>query len=68
MNKSVFPSWNHMCKKCQGFKSFKLDNDSCTSLLVPEMKTLFREELSVFYVALTRKEKCFFTVNTGINT
>lgn len=69
MNKSVFPSWNHMCKKCYDLKSFKLDNDSCTSLLVPEMKTLFREELSVFYVALTRaKKNVFFTVNTGINT
>lgn len=68
MNKSIFPSWNHMCKKCHDLKSFKLDNDSCTSLLVPEMKTLFREELSVLYVALTRaKKNVFFTTNTGIN-
>ncbi len=69
MNKSVFPSWKHMCKKCHNLNSFKLDNDSCTSLLLPEMKTLFREELSVLYVALTRaKKNVFFTVNTGINT
>lgn len=69
MNKSVFPSWKHMCEKCHNLNSFKLDNDACTSLLVPEMKTLFREELSVLYVALTRaKKNVFFTVNTGINT
>ena len=69
MNKSVFPSWNHMCKKCHNLNSFKLDNDSCTSLLAPEMKTLFKEELSVLYVGLTRaKKNVFFTVNTGINT
>ena len=69
MNKSVFPSWKHMCEKCHNLNSFKLDNDACTSLLVPEMKTLIREELSVLYVALTRaKKNVFFTVNTGINT
>lgn len=69
MNQGIFPSWNYMCKKCQGLNSCKIDNDSCTSLLVPEMKTLFREELSVLYVALTRaKKNVFFTVNTGINT
>lgn len=69
MNKSVFPSWKHMCKKCNTLNSFKLDNDACTSLLVPEMKTMFKEELSVLYVALTRaKKNVFFTVNTGINT
>lgn len=69
MNQGIFPSWNYMCKKCQGLNSCKIDNDSCTSLLVPEMKTLFREELSVLYVALTRaKKNVFFTVNTAINT
>ena len=63
MNKSVFPSWKHMCEKCHNLNSFKLDNDACTSLLVPEMKTLFREELSVLYVALTRaKKNVFFTL------
>ena len=68
MNQGIFPSRNHMCKKCHNLNSFKLDNDSCTNLLVPEMKTLFKEELSVFYVALTRaKKNVFFTVNTGTN-
>lgn len=68
MNKSVFPSWKYMCKKCHDLNSYKLDDDSCTNLLVPEMKSLFKDELSVLYVALTRaKKNVFFTVNTGIN-
>lgn len=69
MNASIFPSWKHMCSKCHDMKGFKIDNDSCISLLLPEMKALFKEELSVFYVGLTRaKKNVFFTTNTGVNS
>jgi hypothetical protein len=68
MNQGIFPSWNHMCKKCREINGFRYNNDSCTNLLAPNLESLVKEELSVFYVGLTRaKKNVFFTTNTGIN-
>lgn len=68
MNQGIFPSWNHMCKKCRETNGFRYNNDSCTNLLAPNLESLVKEELSIFYVGLTRaKKNVFFTTNTGIN-
>lgn len=68
MNQGIFPSWKHMCKKCRETNGFRYNNGSCINLLAPNLESLVKEELSVFYVGLTRaKKNVFFTTNTGIN-
>lgn len=68
MNASVFPSWKHVCKHCNEIKGCDAGYDYCISKFAPEMKRKMSEEMSTYYVALTRaKKEVFFTVNTGIN-
>lgn len=68
MNASVFPSWKHVCKKCNDVYGCNSGDDSCISMFVPKMERKFKEELSTYYVALTRAKKdVFVTVNTGLN-
>lgn len=68
MNASIFPSWKYVCKKCHDANGCYDEYDCCLSKFVPEMERKFKEELSIFYVALTRAKKdIFITVNTGPN-
>ena len=68
MNASVFPSWKHVCKACHDVYGCNEGFDYCISEFVPEMERKFKEELSTYYVALTRaKRDVFVTVNTGLN-
>lgn len=68
MNASVFPSWKHVCDTCHKVDGCKEEDDYCISKFSPEMERKFKEELSTYYVALTRAKKdVFVTVNTGLN-
>ena len=68
MNASIFPSWKHICKTCQYVSGYTAGYDYCISKFAPEMKRKMVEEMSTYYVALTRaKKEVFVTVNTGIN-
>lgn len=68
MNAAVFPSWKHVCKHCNEIKGCDAGYDYCISKFAPEMKRKMSEEMSTYYVALTRaKKEVFFTVNTGLN-
>ncbi len=68
MNVGVFPSWNHVCKKCNEVCGCSIKNNHCICGFSPDMERIFKEELSIYYVALTRAKKdVFVTVNTGLN-
>ena len=68
MNASVFPSWKYVCKKCHAVFGCNDGDDYCTSKFVPDMEKKIKEELSTYYVALTRaKKEVFVTVNIGVN-
>ena len=68
MNASVFPSWKYVCDTCHKVDGCKEGDDYCISKFAPEMERIFKEELSTYYVALTRAKKdVFVTVNTGLN-
>ncbi|MBP1546753.1 MAG: ATP-dependent helicase [Oscillospiraceae bacterium] len=68
MNAAVYPSWKHVCKHCNEIKGCDAGYDYCISKFAPEMKRKMSEEMSTYYVALTRaKKEVFFTVNTGLN-
>lgn len=68
MNASIFPSWKHVCKKCHDVYGCNEGFDYCNSTFVLDMERKFEEELSTYYVALTRAKKdVFVTVNTGVN-
>lgn len=68
MNASIFPSWRYVCKPCHDVNGCNLGYDYCVNKFLPEMKRIITEEMSAFYVALTRaKKEVFVTVNTGTN-
>lgn len=68
MNKTIFPTWNYMCKECHAVNGCYVENNNCKNNFVPDMERKFKEELSAYYVALTRAKKdVFVTVNTGLN-
>ena len=68
MNASVYPSWKYMCKECHSFHGYTNGYDYCINTFAPMMEKTFKEEISTFYVALTRaKKEVFITVNTGLN-
>ena len=68
MNASIFPSWKYMCNACHDFCGCNEGYDYCINTFAPEMERKFKEEISTFYVALTRAKKdVFITVNTGLN-
>lgn len=68
MNASIFPSWRYVCSPCHNVYGCDSGYDYCVNKFVPEMKRKITEEMSAFYVALTRaKKEVFVTVNTGVN-
>lgn len=68
MNASIFPSWKHVCKKCHEVHGCYDGIDYCINTFIPDMERNLKEELSIYYVALTRARKdVFVTVNTGLN-
>lgn len=67
MNAYVFPT-GHMCGPCRSAYSCNNGFDYCKFLFGNSMEKAFKEEISVFYVAITRaKKNVFLTVNTGLN-
>lgn len=67
LNSFAFPS-SFVCKKCQTLKSCNSGFDYCEFLYNKIMKKAFKEEICVFYVAVTRaKKEVFMTTNTGKN-
>ena len=67
MNSYAFPT-GHMCGPCRDVYSCNNGIDYCKFLFGNSMEKAFKEEISVFYVAITRaKKNVFLTVNTGLN-
>ncbi len=67
MNAYAFPT-GHMCGPCKDAHSCNVGFDYCKFLFETSMEKAFKEEISVFYVAMTRaKKNVFLTVNTGLN-
>lgn len=57
MEKDLFPNWGGLCSKCQCVKD-------CNMIINSNIEKAFLEELSVFYVAVTRARKqVFFTAS-----
>mgnify|MGYP001232518507 CR=1 FL=1 len=59
LEKSLFPSWNALCGLCR--------NQKCSEVFTTndeEFEEKFLEELSIFYVAVTRaKKSVYFTAS-----
>lgn len=67
MNAYAFPT-GHMCGPCRNDYSCDSGFDYCQFSFGISMEKAFKEEISVFYVAVTRaKKNVFLTVNTGLN-
>lgn len=67
MNAYAFPS-GYMCGPCRNDYSCNNGFDYCQFSFGSSMEKAFKEEISVFYVAITRaKKNVFLTVNTGLN-
>lgn len=67
INAYAFPT-GHMCGPCRSAYSCNNGFDYCKFLFENSMEKAFKEEISVFYVAITRaKKNVFLTVNTGLN-
>lgn len=67
MNAYAFPT-GHMCGPCRNDYSCDNGFDYCQFSFGVSMEKAFKEEISVFYVAVTRaKKNVFLTVNTGLN-
>lgn len=58
MEKDLFPNWGGLCNKCKC-------GENCNIIINSSIEKAFLEELSVFYVAVTRaKKQVFFTAST----
>lgn len=67
MNSYAFPN-GYICRPCRDANSCNSGFDYCNFSFGMEMEKAFKEEISVFYVAMTRaKKNVFLTVNTGFN-
>lgn len=67
LNGFAFPT-SYMCNPCQEADSCNKGFDYCNFTYDEKMKKTFTEEISIFYVAITRAKKdVFLTVNTGVN-
>ena len=67
MNAYAFPT-GHMCGPCRNAYSCNNGYNYCQFSFGVSMENAFKEEISVFYVAITRAKKdVFLTVNTGLN-
>lgn len=68
LNAHAFPPSKHVCKPCQADYSCNSGMKYCEFTFGKNMKKKFQEEISIFYVAITRAKKdVFMTVNTGNN-
>jgi len=65
IEKGSFPHWNSICKTCQNRYFYFEDNNICKinwGNIPDDFEKKFLEELSVFYVAVTRaKKEVFFS-------
>ncbi len=67
LNAYLFPS-GYMCNPCKDAYSCNRGHDYCDFTFATEMEQVFKEEISVFYVAVTRAKKdVFLTYNIGPN-
>lgn len=67
MNGYAFPN-SYVCKPCSEMQSCNRGWDYCEFSYKDSMERMFKEEMSILYVALTRaKQNVFMTVNTGRN-
>lgn len=67
LNNYAFPT-SHMCNVCKSQKNCNIGFNYCIFLYKKGMEKVFKEEMSILYVALTRaKKNVFMTVNTGLN-
>lgn len=58
----IFPSYNHVCKKCE------IQKTKSSSCKFDPKFNIIKDELKLFYVAITRaKKEVFLTTNTGSN-
>lgn len=65
---SQFPPYKGVCKPCMGCGSRNRGHDYCKFTFGNDMKRKFNEEISAFYVGITRAKKdVFITANTEIN-
>ena len=68
LNAHAFPPSRFVCKPCQSKESCSSGFDYCKFQYKEAMEKSFKEEISIFYVAITRARKnVFMTVNTGVN-
>lgn len=56
MEQYVFPNYPSLCGGCN-FKHNNIQNGFCQMVYSPELERKFLEELSVFYVSVTRAKK-----------
>lgn len=67
MNGYAFPN-SYVCNPCSEMHSCNRGWDYCKFSYQDSMERMFKEEMSILYVALTRaKKNVFMTVNTGRN-
>lgn len=63
-----FPPYQGVCKSCMRCGSRNTGHNYCKFTFDSKMKRKFYEEISVFYVGITRAKKdVYLTTNTGIN-
>lgn len=68
LNAHAFPPSRFVCQPCQSEKSCDSGFDYCKFQFGESLEKSFKEEISIFYVAVTRAKKdVYMTVNTGLN-
>lgn len=68
LNAHAFPPSRFVCQPCQSERSCDSGFDYCKFQFGESLEKSFKEELSIFYVAVTRAKKdVYMTVNTGLN-
>ena len=56
MDRTIFPNWPSLCRCCD-YRTSMSSSDFCNLFITRENQDTFLEELSVFYVAVTRAKK-----------
>lgn len=68
LNAHAFPPSRFVCQPCQSERSCDSGFDYCKFQFGESLEKSFKEEISIFYVAITRAKKdVYMTVNTGLN-
>jgi len=68
LNSHAFPPSRFVCQPCQSEGSCDSGFDYCKFQFRESLEKSFKEEISIFYVAVTRAKKdVYMTVNTGLN-